>query len=56
MTKTIFDKANNITLYTLTNSAKSLTAKILDYGATIVSVIAPDRDNVARDVVLVCIC
>ena len=53
VTKTTFDKANDITLYTLTNSTNRLTVKIADYGATIVSIIVPDGDNVNRDVVLV---
>ena len=51
--KSVFDKANDITLYTLTNSTNRLKVEVIDYGATLVRVYAPDRDNVARDVVLV---
>lgn len=50
VSKSIFDQANNITLFTLTSN--QLTVKIIDYGATLVSVIFADRDNVPRDLVL----
>lgn len=52
--KSEFDKDIGITLYTLVNSTHRLKVKIIDYGATLVNVIVPDRNNVERDVVLVC--
>lgn len=51
--KSEFDKDSGITLYTLVNSTNRLKVKIIDYGATLVNVIVPDRNNVERDVVLV---
>lgn len=53
VTKSVFDAASDITAYTLTNATGRLKVKIIDYGATIVSVIVPDREGVPRDVVLV---
>lgn len=52
VTKSTFDQANNITLYTLSNVSNRLSVKIIDYGATLVSVLFFDRDNVIRDLVL----
>lgn len=53
VTKSVFDAASDITAYTLTNATGRLKVKIIDYGATIVSIIVPDREGVERDVVLV---
>jgi len=40
-----------VTLYTLKN-AKGMEAKIIDYGATVVSLTAPDKNGIFADVVL----
>lgn len=53
VTKSVFDVASDTSAYTLTNSTGRLKVTILDYGATIQSVIVPDREGVERDVVLV---
>jgi len=52
VTKSTFDQASNVTLYTIANASKGLQVKIIDYGATLVSVIFADRNKVPRDVVL----
>ena len=52
VSKSQFDDANGITLYTLTNSTNRLKVEIIDYGATIRAIRVPDKDNVERDVVL----
>lgn len=50
--KTVFDADKGICQYTLTNECGQLTVKILDYGATIVSILFADKDNTVRDLVL----
>lgn len=52
VTKSTFDQANNVTLFTITNASNQLTVKVADYGATLVSVIFADRSNTPRDLVL----
>jgi len=52
--KKSFGKLTNgaeVTLYTLKN-AKGMEAKIIDYGATVVSLTAPDKNGIFADVVL----
>ena len=52
--KNLFGKladGKEVTVYTLKN-AKGMTAKIIDYGATVVSLTAPDRNGKYEDVVL----
>lgn len=50
--KTLFDEKNNVHLYTITSENQRLTAKVIDYGATLVNLIVADRNNVPRDIVL----
>ena len=50
----LFGKLNDgkeVTVYTLTNE-KGMTAKIINYGATVVELTAPDKDGKFADVVL----
>lgn len=57
-TKSIYPNKENdsnsdpITLYTLSNKAKTLIVKIIDYGATIVQILFHDQDLIQRNVVL----
>ncbi|NNU34047.1 galactose mutarotase [Mucilaginibacter sp. S1162] len=53
ITKTIYGEINgqHIYQYTLTNSS-GMQVKVINYGATITDILAPDRDNKLGDVVL----
>lgn len=50
VTKAVFDSSANVTLYTL--SSGSLKVNIIDYGATIVSILFKDKTGAERDLVL----
>lgn len=50
--KSIFDKENNITQFTLSNSSGDLVVKILDYGAIITNIFLKTGDGEVKDVVL----
>lgn len=50
VTRSVFDSCENITLFTIRNG--SLKVNILDYGATIQSILLADKNQIERDVVL----
>ena len=52
VTKSVFDESNDVTLYRITNQSETLTVSVIDYGATLVSILFKDLTGQIRDVVL----
>lgn len=52
VTKSTLSPESNVDQYTLTNQNKTLTVKVLNYGATLSHILTPDKTGQIRDVVL----